>query len=54
MKTSQDGILTTHVGTLPCPEALLQLLIAQQRGACPGPDQPACTSQTKKLYLSFQ
>ena len=33
MKTSIDRILTTHVGSLPRPEGLLQLLIAQQRGA---------------------
>src|SRR5580704_13443246 len=32
MKTSQDRILTTHVGSLPRPQDVVDLLFAQDRG----------------------
>ena len=32
MKTSQDRILTTHVGSLPRPPELRQLLVRKDRG----------------------
>src|SRR5437870_3772849 len=32
MKTSQDRILTTHVGSLPRPQALRQLLVRKDQG----------------------
>ena len=32
MKTSTDRILTTHVGSLPRPAALLELLVKRERG----------------------
>jgi 5-methyltetrahydropteroyltriglutamate--homocysteine methyltransferase len=32
MQTSQDRILTTHVGSLPRPPKLLTLLLAKERG----------------------
>ena len=32
MKTSQDRILTTHVGSLPRPAELRQLLVAKDKG----------------------
>ncbi len=32
MKTSRDRILTTHVGSLPRPDDLLQFLLAKEAG----------------------
>jgi 5-methyltetrahydropteroyltriglutamate--homocysteine methyltransferase len=32
MKTSQDRILTTHVGSLPRPAELRRLLVAKDKG----------------------
>lgn len=37
MKTSKDRILTTHVGSLPRPDNLLQLLLAQDRNEAVDP-----------------
>ncbi len=33
MKTSTDRILTTHVGSLPRPQPLVEMLLARDRGA---------------------
>ncbi len=38
MKTSEDRILTTHVGSLPRPDGLLAILEAQDRGRSYSPD----------------
>jgi 5-methyltetrahydropteroyltriglutamate--homocysteine methyltransferase len=37
MKTSTDRILTTHVGSLPRPADLLELLVAKETGAAYDP-----------------
>ena len=37
MKTSTDRILTTHTGSLPRPQPLVDLILARERGQAPDP-----------------
>ena len=46
MKRSTDRILTTHVGSLPRPDDLLELLLAQENGAT-SPMSPAFEARVR-------
>ena len=51
MKTSQDRILTTHVGSLPRPPELRQLLVAKDKGE--PYDKAELERQTREAVLAI-
>src|SRR5581483_1625551 len=55
MKTSRDRILTTHVGSLPRPDDLLQFLLAKEAGeayVAAGIDS-VCDGEQSKISYTF-